>query len=66
MRLIGLAVVLALSLTVASLEAEVQPPGKIYRIGYLGTNLPPAHQEVVERRQSRPSLRSDERSRSAE
>src|SRR5438093_8954005 len=43
MRLIGLAVVLTLSLTLAPLEAEAQPPGKVYRIGYLGTNPhPPA------------------------
>jgi putative ABC transport system substrate-binding protein len=35
MRLIELAVVLALSLTVAPLAAEAQQAGKVYRIGYL-------------------------------
>ena len=35
MRLIGLAVVLAVSLTLASLVAEAQQTGKVYRIGWL-------------------------------
>jgi len=36
MRLIGLAVVLALSLSLAALDAEAQPAGgKVYRIGFL-------------------------------
>jgi putative ABC transport system substrate-binding protein len=35
MRLIGLAVVLAVGLTLAPLVAEAQPPGKVYRIGWL-------------------------------
>jgi len=35
MRLIGLAVVLALSLTLAPLAAEAQQAGKVYRVGYL-------------------------------
>jgi ABC-type uncharacterized transport system substrate-binding protein len=35
MRRIGLAVVLAVSLTLAPLVAEAQPPGKVYRMGYL-------------------------------
>jgi len=35
MRWIGLAVVLGLNLTLASLAAEAQPEGKVYRIGYL-------------------------------
>jgi len=35
MRRIGLAVVLAVSLTLAPLAAEAQPPGKVYRMGYL-------------------------------
>jgi hypothetical protein len=43
MRRIGLVLILTVSLALAPLEAEVQPPGKIYRIGYLGTNPPPAH-----------------------
>jgi hypothetical protein len=35
MRRIGLAVVLALSLSLAQLAAEAQQPGKIFRIGFL-------------------------------
>src|SRR4029450_291705 len=35
MRVIGLAVVLAVSLTLASLVAEAQQTGKVYRIGWL-------------------------------
>ena len=35
MRRIGLAVVLALGLTLAPLTAEAQQPAKVYRIGYL-------------------------------
>jgi hypothetical protein len=34
---------LALGLLVAPLAAESQPPGKVYRIGFLSTNPPPAH-----------------------
>jgi len=34
---------LALGILVAPLAAEAQPPGKVYRIGYLGTTPPPAH-----------------------
>src|SRR6266478_10244192 len=44
MRRIGLAVILASNVVLAPLTAEAQPPGKVYRIGYLGTNPPPAHQ----------------------
>ncbi len=40
MRLIGLAVVLALSLTLAPLAAETQPAAKVYRIGFLGHSTP--------------------------
>jgi putative ABC transport system substrate-binding protein len=40
MRLIGLAVVLALSLALAPLAVEGQPAGKVYRIGYLTPNVP--------------------------
>jgi hypothetical protein len=36
MRRIGLAVVLAVSLTIAPLATEAQEPGKVYRIGWLG------------------------------
>jgi hypothetical protein len=35
MRRIGLAVVLAISLTLAPLAAEAQPAGKVWRIGML-------------------------------
>jgi putative ABC transport system substrate-binding protein len=34
---------LTLSLLAAPLAAEAQPPGKVYRIGYLATIPPPAH-----------------------
>ncbi len=40
---VGCIVALTLSLLVAPLAAEAQPPGKVYRIGYLGTDPPPAH-----------------------
>jgi putative tryptophan/tyrosine transport system substrate-binding protein len=40
-RTLGLLV--ALTLLVAPLAAEAQPPGKVYRIGYLGTTPLPAH-----------------------
>jgi len=43
MRLIGLAVVLSLSLTLAPLAVEAQQSGKVYRIGYLGTTVAPPH-----------------------
>jgi putative ABC transport system substrate-binding protein len=36
MRLIGLAVVLALGLTLAPLAAEAQPLDRVYRVGFLG------------------------------
>src|SRR4029450_10619521 len=40
MRVIGLAVVLALSVVVAPLVPEAQPPGKIPRIGILAVGIP--------------------------
>jgi putative ABC transport system substrate-binding protein len=40
---VGCIVALTLSLLVAPLAAEAQPPGKVYRIGYLAVNPPPAH-----------------------
>jgi ABC-type uncharacterized transport system substrate-binding protein len=40
MRLIGLAVVLAVGLTLAPLAAEGQPAAKVYRIGLLGGSTP--------------------------
>jgi putative tryptophan/tyrosine transport system substrate-binding protein len=43
MRLIGLAVVLALSLFAAPLAAEGQQTSRVSRIGFLSTNPPPAH-----------------------
>ena len=33
---------LALGLLVAPLTAQAQPPGKVYRIGFLSTDPPPA------------------------
>jgi hypothetical protein len=39
MRLIGLAVILAVSLTLAPLVGEAQHPGKVYRLGIL-SHLP--------------------------
>ena len=47
MRLIGLAVALAVSLTLAPLAAEAQQPGKVPRIGYLGLNRA-AYPDLVE------------------
>ena len=46
MRLIGLAVVLALSVVLAPLTDEAQPVGKGYRIGFLSAGPPPG--EFVE------------------
>jgi hypothetical protein len=48
MRLIGLVVVLAVSLTLAPLVADAQQPGKVYRIGFLfyGAALPDPSAEV--------------------
>jgi putative tryptophan/tyrosine transport system substrate-binding protein len=43
-RTIGLLITLALSVLGAPLAAEAQPRGQVYRIGYLGTTPPPAHQ----------------------
>jgi ABC-type uncharacterized transport system substrate-binding protein len=40
---IGLLITLALAILVAPLAAEAQPPGKVYRIGYLGTDPPLAN-----------------------
>jgi len=39
MRMIGVAVVLAVGLILAPLAAEAQPAGKVVRIGYLATDL---------------------------
>ena len=39
---VGCIVTLTLSLLVAPLAAETQPPGKVYRIGYLAVTPPPA------------------------
>jgi putative ABC transport system substrate-binding protein len=43
MTTLALLVVMVLSLLVAPLPATAQPPGKVYRIGYLATIPPPAH-----------------------
>src|SRR4029434_1934944 len=37
-----LLLILAPGILVAPLAAQAQPPGKVYRIGYLGTDPPPA------------------------
>ncbi len=42
-RAVGCIVTLTLSLLAAPLAAEAQPPGKVYRIGFLSTAPPPAH-----------------------
>jgi putative ABC transport system substrate-binding protein len=42
MRLIGLAVILVVGLTLVSLGAEGQQAGKVYRIGWLSPGSPPA------------------------
>jgi hypothetical protein len=39
MRLIGLAVVVALGLALAPLAAEAQEPGKVYRVGRLSVSV---------------------------
>ena len=41
MRLIGLAIVLAVSLTLSPLAVAAQQPGKIARIGFLHPGMPP-------------------------
>jgi ABC-type uncharacterized transport system substrate-binding protein len=48
MRLIGLAVVLTLNLTLAPLAADAQPAGKVYRIAFLGTGSGAAQAYRVE------------------
>jgi putative ABC transport system substrate-binding protein len=40
---VGCIVALTLGLLAAPLAAEAQPPGKVYRIGYLATVPPPVH-----------------------
>jgi putative ABC transport system substrate-binding protein len=42
MRLIGLAVVVAIGVALGPLAAEAQQAGKVYRIGFMGTNPLPA------------------------
>ena len=44
MRLIGLAVILAVGLTLAPLATGAEQPGKVFRIGIL-SNVPPTHPE---------------------
>jgi putative ABC transport system substrate-binding protein len=48
MRLIGLAVILAVSLTLAPLAAEAQQPGKVHRIGYLSSGSSTVTPHVIE------------------
>jgi len=50
MRLIGLAVVLAVGLTLTSLSAEGQQPGKVYRVGILTHQRAPLVEEAGLRR----------------
>jgi putative ABC transport system substrate-binding protein len=57
MRLIGLAVALAVSLTLVPLAAEAQQPGKVYRIGYLFYGAPGPSAEVDAFRQGLRELR---------
>ena len=45
MRLIGLAVVLALGLLAVPLTGEAQQAGKVYRIGFLSLRSSPGAQE---------------------
>ena len=40
---VGSIVTVLLSLLAVPLAAAAQPPGQVYRIGYLGTTPPPAH-----------------------
>ena len=40
---VGCIMILTLSLLAAPLATEAQPPGKVYRIGYLATIPPPTH-----------------------
>src|SRR5919108_4442678 len=40
---VGSIVTLLLTLLAVPLAAAAQPPGKVYRIGFLSTNPPPAH-----------------------
>jgi putative ABC transport system substrate-binding protein len=48
MRLIGLAVVLALSLSLAPLVAETQQAGKAHHVGFLPAGLSSAHRQQFE------------------
>ena len=47
MRLIGLAVALAISLTLAPLAAEAQQAGRVARVGYLSNIAPPSTEELM-------------------
>ena len=50
MRLIGLATILTLSLTIAPLAAEAQQPGKVYRIGVIFTAMSAASLDAFRQR----------------
>src|SRR5437867_4451626 len=41
--IVGSIITLLVSLLAVPLVAEAQPPGKVYRIGFLSTDPPPAH-----------------------
>src|SRR4030095_219562 len=47
MRLIGLAVVLAVGLVLAPLAVEAQPAGTVHRIGFLGNSTAPLEAHLV-------------------
>jgi len=47
MRLIGLAVILALSLTLVPVALSAQQPGNVYRIGYLAYSGCPVRPEFM-------------------
>jgi ABC-type uncharacterized transport system substrate-binding protein len=47
MRLIGLAVVLTVSLTLAPVAGEAQQAGKVHRIGFLGNSTPALEANLV-------------------
>jgi hypothetical protein len=57
MRLIGLAVILTVGLTLGSLAAEAEPAGKVARIGYL--LLPPLAEKPSAERHPSLHLRLD-------
>ena len=47
MRLIGLAVILTVSLTIAPLAGEAQQAAKVYRVVFLGGAAPQGYKEMI-------------------